>query len=89
MHTDTAETLALKGLARIAADPAELAKFLDQTGIDAAALRARAGDPELLAAIMDFILADDDRLTAFCEAEDLTVHKAHAIRHALPGANLG
>jgi hypothetical protein len=89
MRPETAETLALKGLAHIAADPDSLGRFMDTAGLDAADLRTRAGDPELLAAVVDFLLADDSRLLAFCDAEGLTPVKVHAIRRALPGATEG
>jgi hypothetical protein len=87
MNPESAETLALKGLAHVAADADSLARFLDLSGLGPEDLRARAGDPELLAAVMDFLLADDARLMAFCAAEGLTPVKAHAIRRALPGAS--
>lgn len=89
MRTETAETLALKGLAMVAAEPDSLAAFLDSSGLSLEDLRARASEPELLAAVMDFILADDARLLAFCESEGLTPVKAHAVRRALPGGEGG
>ena len=62
--------MALKGLAHLAADEGVLAAFLEsRRGSMSSDLRARAGDPELLAAVIDFLLADDSRLVAFCEAE--------------------
>ena len=87
MQIGTAETLALKGLAHIAQDEGVLSAFMNLSGLDGETLRARAGEPELLAAVMDFLLADDARLMAFCEAENLKPQDAHAIRRALPGAN--
>lgn len=86
MTPERAETLALKGLAHIAADEGALSAFLNLSGLGAEDLRARAGDRELLAAVMDFLLADDSRLIAFCDAEGLTPAKAHAVRRSLPGA---
>jgi len=87
MTPDAAETLALKGLAHVVSDEAARARFLDLSGLSPADLRTRAGEPELLAAVVDFLLADDSRLAAFCEAEGLTPVKVHAIRRALPGAS--
>jgi hypothetical protein len=87
MQAETAETLALKGLAHVAADPESLGRFMDLAGLGVDDLRARAGDPELLAAVMDFLLSDDARLLAFCQAEGLTPVKAHAVRRALVGAS--
>jgi hypothetical protein len=87
MQTDAAETLALKGLAHLAADSESLGRFMDLAGLTAADLRERAGDRELLTAVMDFLLQDDARLLAFCEAEGLTPIKAHAVRRTLAGAS--
>jgi hypothetical protein len=87
MHIHAAETLALKGLAHLAADAESLGRFMDLAGLTAADLRERADDPGLLAAVMDFLLADDARLLAFCAAEGLTPVKAHAVRTALVGAS--
>ena len=89
MHAEAAETFALKGLAHIARDGELLAQFLNLTGLDPADLRLRAGDPELLAGVMDFLLSDDARLGAFCASEDITPADAHAIRRGLPGASYG
>ena len=89
MHPEAAETFALKGLAHVAGDPESLTQFLNLTGLEPADLRARAGDPELLAAVMDFLLTDDTRLGAFCASAEITPTDAHAIRRALPGASDG
>ena len=89
MQPEAAETFALKGLAHIAGDDDTLRKFLILTGLEPADLRGRAGNPELLAAVMDFLLADDVRLSSFCEAVDITPEQAHAVRRALPGASYG
>src|SRR4051812_48837371 len=59
MHRSTAETLALKGLGHLAADGEALVRFLRVSGLEIADLRSRAGHPELLAAVLDFLLSDD------------------------------
>jgi hypothetical protein len=87
MQIDAAETLALKGLAHIAADTESLGRFMVLAGLEPGDLRTRAHEPELLAAVMDFLLADDARLLAFCDAEGLTPVKAHAVRRTLAGAD--
>ena len=58
MHRSEAETLALKVLAFLARDADALARFLALSGLELEDLRARAADPELLAAVVDFVLAD-------------------------------
>ncbi|MGD0144519.1 MAG: DUF3572 domain-containing protein [Rhizomicrobium sp.] len=84
---EAAETIALKGLAYLAALPEDIARFLNISGIEAGELRARAGEPEFLAAVMDFLLADDTLLTGFCETEGLDPSDIHRARRALPGAH--
>jgi hypothetical protein len=49
-------------------------------------LRERAGDPEILAAVLDFMLTDDSRIGAFCESLEIDPQTLQAARRALPGA---
>lgn len=83
---EAAETLALKALAWLAAMPDDIGRFLNVTGTDSGELRARAGEPEFLAAVMDFLLADDKLLTGFSNSEGLDPRDIHSARRALPGA---
>lgn len=85
-HTD-AETLALKGLAFLASDRDLLLRFLTATGLELPDLRARAGESELLAAVMDFLLGEETLLMQFAEGEGIEVKEAYAARRALPGAD--
>lgn len=86
MQSEHAEIIALKALAFLAHSPEEMDRFVALAGIALSDLRARAGEPELLAAVMDFLLADDTRLTDFCESQGLEPKTVHAARRALPGA---
>jgi hypothetical protein len=81
-----AETFALKALAFLAQSPEALDRFVAISGIEPGDLRERAGDPEILAAVMDFILADDARVTELCEALETDPRLLHLARQALPGA---
>ncbi|MCB2115099.1 MAG: DUF3572 domain-containing protein [Rhodobacteraceae bacterium] len=82
---DSAELLSLKALGWIAADPERLGAFLGATGISAAELRTRAGAPEFLLSVLDFLLMDDASVIAFCEAEGYAYTAPLAARSALPG----
>lgn len=86
MNPAQAETLALKALTFLVQSPQEVERFLALSGIAPADLRARAADPEILAAVLDFLLADDARVTGFCEAEGVEPRLLHLARLALPGA---
>jgi hypothetical protein len=64
----------------------DLDRFVALSGVTPDDLRERLGDPEILAAVLDFLLADDARITAFCEEEGIDPKTLHAARMALPGA---
>ena len=86
MRSSAAETLGLKALAFLAADPDALTRFLGLSGTVLEDLRTRADDPLLLAAVLDFVLTDDGLLVAFAEAEGVDPRSVHEARRALPGA---
>lgn len=56
--------LALSALATTLADPRRAHRFLDLTGIGTRELRARAGDPVLLDALIAFLEAHEPDLLA-------------------------
>jgi len=78
--------LALKVLAFLAGEDEALGRFLTLSGIHPQDLRERAADPLLLAAVLDFLLGDDELLTAFAQREGLDSKVVHQARRALPGA---
>jgi hypothetical protein len=83
---DEAEILALKALTFLAQSEDDLRRFVTLSGIAPADLRVRAGDPEILAAVVDFLLTDDSRVTDFCESAEIDPRDLQAARRALPGA---
>jgi hypothetical protein len=85
MHRSTAETLALKALGHLAADEECFARFLRISGVQLDDLRRRASEPELLAAVVDFLLSDEKLCESFLTAEQLGPQELHAVRRALPG----
>jgi hypothetical protein len=86
MQSSAAQTLALNALAHLAGDGEILARFLRISGLEPDDLRQRAGDPELLAAVIDFVLSDENLCTGFLAAERIDAKMLHAARRALPGA---
>ena len=66
------ETMALQALAWILSDSARAARLLDLTGLDPATLRARAGEPTLLAATLSFLESHEPDLIACADALDLS-----------------
>lgn len=85
MTRDEAELLAIRALGHIAADDDLLGDFLSLSGLAPDELRARMAEPEFLGGILDFLLADEARLLAFCEAEEIRPQLPAAARRALPG----
>ena len=86
MHSSAAQTLALKALGYLAGDGENLLRFLRISGLAPDDLRQRAGDPELLAAVTDFLLSDEALCPGFLTTERIDSKMLHAARRALPGA---
>ena len=85
MTPAAAEALAVQALAHVASDEDMLGRFLALTGIGPEDLRERAAAPELLAAVLDFLLADEPLLLRFCEAADVKPALPLRARAELPG----
>jgi hypothetical protein len=62
---DEAEAIALQGLTFLAGEPARMARFVKLTGIEPGEMRARAGAPELLLAVLEHLSADESLLLVF------------------------
>jgi Protein of unknown function (DUF3572) len=86
MRSSAAETLALKVLGFLAAQGEPLERFLAVSGVNLEDLRERVGDPQLLAAVLEFLLVDDRLVIAFAEEEGLDPKLVHEAKRALPGA---
>lgn len=79
---EAAELIALQALAYIAGNEHLGPRLLSLTGLDAETLRARAGTPELLAATLDFLAANEADLIACAAAIERpveTLAQAHAL----------
>jgi len=63
-----AEALALQALVWTLGEPSRASRLLDLTGLDPSELRARAGDPALLAATLGFLESYEPDLVACAEA---------------------
>jgi hypothetical protein len=88
VQRDHAETIALRALAWLAGETDLLPAFLDQTGAAPRDLAAGAANPVFLAAVLDFLLAEDARVRDFCDASALGYSDPMQARAALPGGQL-
>ena len=62
---EMARQLALDAFLFLVGDPLRITKFLEATGMEAATLRARAGEDATLVAVLDYLLADESLLLVF------------------------
>lgn len=82
---ESAQMLALRALAWLAADAERIGGFMAATGAGPAELAARAQDADFQLAILDFLLMDDRQVIAFCDDEGLPYTAPLSARAALPG----
>ncbi|MGZ2412471.1 uncharacterized protein DUF3572 [Sphingomonas sp. F9_3S_D5_B_2] len=78
-------TVALGALAATISDERRAQRFLDLTGIETDQLRARAGDPDLLAAVIGFLEAHEPDLLAVAGQIGVEPAAIVAARRALGG----
>jgi len=76
-------SLALQALAATLSDERRARRFLDVTGIGTDELRARAGDPALLAAALGFLEAHEPDLVAVASEVGAKPEALVAAREAL------
>lgn len=62
---EAAEALAIEGLAFIAAEPARIERFMTLSGLSLANLREAAASSGFLAAVLEYLSAEEDLLLAF------------------------
>jgi hypothetical protein len=82
-NEEAAETLGLRGLAWTIADDDRAGRLLALTGLDGAALRARLGEPAVLAAVLGFLEAHKPDLVACADALGTTPAALVRAREAL------
>ncbi len=86
MTPESAETIALQALVHLTQSPDDLGRFLASSGLGPTELKARAHEPELLSAVLDFMLTNEALLVTFCEADSMRAKDVHLARHLLGGS---
>lgn len=87
MQQESAHVLALQALAWLVSDDDRLAGLMAESGIDPSSLRLHAGEPEVLGAVLDHLLRDDQAVIAFCDAHGLPYTAPMTARAQLPGGD--
>jgi Protein of unknown function (DUF3572) len=87
LQQESAQVIALQALAWIVSDDDRLSGLMSESGIDPAALRMSAGQPEVLGAVLDHLLRDDQAVIAFCDAHGLPYAAPLTARAVLPGGD--
>jgi hypothetical protein len=82
---DAAQILALRALTWLLGEDELLPIFMASSGASEQDLRLRAGDPEFLGSVLDFLTMDDAWVMRFCDAEAVPYAHPLQARAALPG----
>lgn len=85
MTSGQAEILALQALGWLASSDDLLGVFLNASGMSEQDLKTRAAEPEVLAAVLDFVLMDDAWVMGVCGDAGLKPDSLLQARAALPG----
>ncbi|MCE8507551.1 DUF3572 domain-containing protein [Ruegeria pomeroyi] len=88
ISADAAETLALQALTWLVTNDELLPVFLGSTGADIGDLRARAGDRQFLASVLDFLTMDDAWVIAFCDEQGIAYDQPMQARAVLGGGEM-
>jgi hypothetical protein len=81
-----AESLAVRALSFLAAEPGRLGAFLAETGLGPENVRAAASTPGFLPAVLDHLIADEALLLDFAAEHNLDPAAVVKARSVLPGA---
>lgn len=85
MQQESAEILALKGLAWLVGNEELLPVFLGSTGLGEDDLRRRASAPEVLVAVLDFLTMNDDWVNEFAQNASIDPYDVLRARQSMPG----
>lgn len=86
MTQEFAETIGMQALAWLAGHDELLPVFLGATGASLDEMKARAGDPDLLMSVLDFVCMNDVWISDFTASAGLKPEQPLAARQILSGA---
>jgi len=79
------EDFAVSALGYLASEPDRLERFLSLSGLGPHNLRQAAADPAFLAAVLDYLLADESLLVGFAAEQNVAPERIAAARRAMDG----
>jgi len=85
MVREKAETVGIQALGWLAGQEDLMNRFLAASGMDINNLKQNAADPEILGAVLDFVLSEDASVRDFCDAFNLGYTQPMEARQSLPG----
>ena len=88
LPSERAELLAISALEWMAATDGMLDGFLAATGGALSDLRAGAGDPAFLGAVLDYLMQDDAWVLGFAASANVPPEMVMRARAGLPGGDL-
>ena len=84
-NPEDAETVALNVLGFLAESPQAMERLMIQSGLDLTTIRKRAADRDFLAAVVDFLMTNEELLVDFCETRRIDAKSVHMAAHQLGG----
>ena len=87
MTREVAEEIAAKAMLFLAEDGERLGRFLGETGLDPASLRARMGEADTLLAVLGYLMTDESALLAFAANAGLDPDDLSQAEAALGGGS--
>ena len=84
-----ADEIAIAVLGWLSTEPEMMARFLSLSGIDAMELRALVNDSRFLAGLLDFVVAHEPSMMAFCSAYGFLPEEVNAAWQKLSGPIYG
>lgn len=85
MNQELADIIALKAVTYLLSDEKRISWLLGETGLDVTALKKSPDSPELLAGILDFLLAHENILLDFAQTSEVDPTAIYKIRPLFPG----
>lgn len=80
-----AEEIGLQALVFVTGEPMRLARFLADTGLSPQELRQSAGEPAMLAAILEHLLGNESELLVFATEAGIDPQAVEPMRSLLAG----